>query len=56
MYKYKGAMNRNTDNNGNNDDNVRILMTKILIIGIMEELLIITIIPVIRLTYRRNSM
>ena len=31
-------------------------MTKTLIIVIMEELVIITIITVIKLTYRRNSM
>ena len=47
--------NRNTNNNGNNNDNVRFLMTKILIIVIMEEL-VITIITVIELIYRRNSM
>ena len=46
----------NTNNNGNNDDNVRFLMTKTLILMIMEELVIITIATVIKLTYGRNSM
>ena len=35
----------------NNDDNVRFLMTKTLIIVIMEELVVITIITVIKLIY-----
>ena len=38
------------------DDNVRFFMTKTLIIVIMKELVIITIVVEIKLTYRRNSM
>ena len=49
--------NENTKNyNDNNDDNVSFLMTKALIIVIMEELLIITKVTVVKLTFKRNSM
>ena len=47
--------NRNTNNNGNNNDNVRFLMKNILIIVIMEEL-VTTIVTIIKLTYRQDSM
>ena len=47
MNKYRNInnikKNRNTINNGNNIDNVRFLMTKILIKVIMEELVITVI-------------
>ena len=54
-------LNKNTNeniknDNDNNDDNVSFLMTKALIIVIMEELLIITKVAVVKLTFRRNSM
>ena len=48
--------NKNTNNNDNNDDNVRLLMTKRLILVITEELVLITVITAIKLTYRQNSM
>ena len=52
--------NRNTNNNCNNNDSVRFLMTKTLIIVIMEELVkelvIKTMITVAKLFYRNNSM
>ena len=47
--------NKNTNNYGNNDDNVGILMTKTMIIVIMDELVTITIVTVIMMTYRWNS-
>ena len=43
--------NGNTKNNGSNDDNVRFLPTKTMTV-IMEELSLITMIRVIKLTYR----
>ena len=54
-------LNKNTNeniknDNDNNDDNVSFLMTKALIIVIMEELLIITKVTVVKLTFKRNSM
>ena len=51
-----GKKNRNGNNNCNNNDHVRFLTTKTLIIAIMEELVITIMITVIKLTYRRNSM
>ena len=57
--KYSNINNnksRNTNDNDRNDDNVKFLMTKTLIIVIVEELVIITITTVIKLTDRRDSM
>ena len=49
--------NRNTNNiNCQNNDNVKFLMIKTLIVVIMEQLVIITKITVIKLTYRGNNM
>ena len=45
----------NSNNNNNNNDNVSFLITKTMI-EIMEELVKITIVTVIIMTYRRNSM
>ena len=47
---------RNTNNNCHNNDNVKFLMIKTLLVVTMEELVIITKITVIKLTYRGNNM
>ena len=50
----KTMKNENTNNTGNNDS-VRFLMTKTMVIRIMEELVTITIVTVIMM-FRRNSV
>ena len=50
----KTMKNENTNNTGNNDS-VSFLMTKTMVIRIMEELVTITIVTVIMM-FRRNSM
>ena len=44
--------NKNANNNGKNDDNIRFLMTKTLMIVKMEELVTITLVIIIMGTYR----
>ena len=48
--------NKNTSYNDHNDDNVRFLMTKTMMIVIADELVTIVIVTVIMITYKRNSM
>ena len=58
MNKYNNIRNNKKNkktNNVDNDDNVRFLMTKTMIIVIIEELATIAIGTVIMITYRRNS-
>ena len=50
----KTMKNENTNNTGNNDS-VSFLLTKTMVIRIMEELVTITIVTVIMM-FRRNSM
>ena len=44
--------NKNANNNDKNDDNIRFLMTKTLMIVKMEELVTITVVIIIMGTYR----
>ena len=46
--------NKNNNDNGDNDDDVKFLMTKTLMIVIMEELVTITLVTVILMTYKPN--
>ena len=53
---YNNKKNKNSNNNVNNDNNVRFLMTKAMVIMIIEELVTITKVTVIMMTYRWNSI